>query len=603
MWLIFLIILLHNELVITEFDPDTSDYDAYGLKIAANDVLFVEAKGDVEEFLVQFAPYNYTFGSLQCSFDYDDPSHYVYTVRVGIKQNTTLNPYFYFAGEVVPQGFQSTDMSGHNGTYIGVWIDQDPQNVLDYSTMGQPLSCNYFKVQQLQFLVSYGHQEFFVVAAEPYGKYAIGLATDFAFIYTPFPTTTMTTKSGSAVWPNSSTFNPCAIDTSTTFTIVAGFLQSTATSRVRATPTVYLILNTNLTVLSTWSYTATNNSWQSRLTYSGTNSWNSKNTMSVKINPDDSTRVLVGMPFLNTVFLFVVSNSGTTLTLASSMDNGQSVGYGKSVTWLTDSQAAILVSTYSLDYLTWYSSQVYLYTSLSNTSLPSSPSAVFPNAQQPLPSTINSQLIEVISTPESVAVLDIDGGVIFTLAESPGYYASTDTANSPIAAQMPVVSYSATCIAGTYKPDTGVHPCILCPSGSCNPGGIAATSCTHCSSDSFCPLGAAYEINSTILSSTSQAYAYPTTPDVDVFEDILLANMFSMGSTPHCLVVSPIFWGLILLSISVLLFIGMASLNWCVQESKRERWRTTIKNVFQRTDLVVSINLQILCPLLIHNNY
>ena len=584
---LLLLILLRIHLVSTGFSPDTTDYDAYGLKIAANDGLFVQADNDGETFLVQFAPYNFTFGSLQCSIDYDDSEHFVYSVGIGIKQNTTTNPYFYFAGEI-PDGWSGTDSSEDNGTFIGVWINQDPRSAQQYVAMRQPFSCDYLEAQQLQFISSYTHQEFYVIAVEPYGQYAVGLASDFAFIYRPYPISSMTTKAGTAVWPNNSTFNPCAADASQTFTIVAGFVQGSPGSRVRASPTVYVISNSNLTVLSTWSYNATDGSWQSRLTYSGTDSWSKKFTMSVKINSDDPTRVLVGMPFLNTVFLFVVDNNGASLTLASYIDNGQSVGYGKSVTWLTSSQAAILVSSYSSDYVTWYSSKIYLYTSFNSTTLPASPTAVIPNTQQPIPSTINSILIRAISTPTSLAVLDTDGGVIIILAESPGYYASTDTTYSPIAAAMPVVSHSTTCIAGTYKSDTGVHPCTLCPSGTRNPGGPAAISCTNCSSTSFCPAGAVYEIDSTLLISLSQTYAYPRTPEMDVFEDILLNNMFSLSSTPHCVVVSPIFWILMLLILVFCLLIGMASLNGCVQQPRRDRWRANIKSLFQSTDLVVS---------------
>ncbi|CAF4949856.1 unnamed protein product [Rotaria sp. Silwood1] len=586
MYLLFLIILLHDEKVIGTFSPDTSDYDAYGSKIAANDVLFVQAYGVGKTFLVQFAPYNYTFDSLQCSINYDDTTHYVYSVGIGQKQNTTLNPYFYFSGEIVSNDWSGTDTSGKNGTFIGIWINQDSKTVQQYILGRQSLSCDYFKVNHLEFISSYEHQEFFVIAVEPYGQYVIGLATDFGFIYRPFSNITMTTKVGNDIWPNNSTFYPCAADASETFTVVAGFVENSARSRVRATPTVYLIWNTNLTILSTWSYSATNNSWQSRLTYSSVNSWSSQYTMSVKINSDDSTRVLVGMPFLNTVFLFIVGNHGESLILASSFENGQAVGYGKSVTWLTNSQAAILVSTYSLNYLTWYSSKIYLYTSLNDTIVPSSPSAVFPNAQQPLPSTINSKLIRIVSTPASLAILDNNGGVVLILAETSGYYASTDISNSPVAAAMPVVSHSIKCIGGTYKSDTGVHPCILCPSGSRNLGIVASISCMTCSLTSFCPLGAVYEINSTLLISISQAYAYPRSPDMDVFEDILLNNMFSLGSTGHCLVVSPIFWTLILLTIFFILFLGIALLYWSFPPEKRDQLLTIIKNIFQRTDLV-----------------
>ena len=590
MWLFLLVILSNVNIGSTIFSPDTSDYEAYGVKVAANDVLFVEANGEVKTFLVVFAPYNYTFDSMQCSINYDDPAHYVYSVGVGSKQNASSNATFYFAGEVSAQSWTNADMLGRNGSYIGVWINQDRNNAQYYSNNHQPLPCNFFRADQFQFLSSYGHQEYYVIAVEPYGKYAIGLAASFAFIYQPYPTINMTTRAGSAIWPTNVTFYPSAADASETFTIVAGFVAGSARSRVRATPAVYLIWNSNLTILSTWSYSATNGSWQSRLTYSRIDSWNNQYTMSVKINSKDSTRVLVGMPFLNMVFLFVVSNNGTALSLADSRSNGVSVGFGKSVAWLTESQATILANTYSIDYMTWYSSQIYVYLTFSGTSIPSSPSVTIPNVQQPMPSTVNSHLIQLVSTPASVAALDVNGGALLVLAEAPGYYASTDTSKSPVAAAMPVVSHSTACIGGTYKSDSGVHPCVLCPNGTRNPGFSAGVSCTSCSSTSFCPTGAVVEVDSSSLISVKQAYAYPRSPEMDVFEDILLNNMFQLGSTPHCVVVSPIFWSLILLILVIVLLVAMASMNWCLQPETRDRWRKTIKNVFLRADLVVSFH-------------
>jgi hypothetical protein len=84
------------------------------------------------------------------------------------------------------------------------------------------------------------------------------------------------------------------------------------------------------------------------------------------------------------------------------------------------------------------------------------------------------------------------------LAEAPSYYASTDTTNSPVAAAMPVVSHPTICISGTYKSDTG---------------DTAARSCINCSSTSFCPLGAVYDMDSTSIVSLPQAYAYPRSSD------------------------------------------------------------------------------------------
>ncbi|UJR21793.1 hypothetical protein I4U23_024868 [Adineta vaga] len=113
-----------------------------------------------------------------------------------------------------------------------------------------------------------------------------------------------------------------------------------------------------------------------------------------------------------------------------------------------------------------------------------------------------------------------------------------------------------------------------------------SSTCINCSSNSFCPLGAAYELNSSSLISVSQAYAYPRSPDMTSFEDILLQNMFTLGTTTSCLLISPIFWTLILCFLFLTLLFVMASFSWCMQPHKRERYRTTIKSIFQRTDLV-----------------
>jgi hypothetical protein len=137
-------------------------------------------------------------------------------------------------------------------------------------------------------------------------------------------------------------------------------------------------------------------------------------------------------------------------------------------------QAAVLNSAYSLDYSTWFSSQVYIYINANSTSLGSSVAAVVPNTQQPLGTTISPLMINIISTPNSLAILDGSGGILFLLSTPPGYYASTDTISLRSTATMPVISQQVKCIGGTYKNDTGVHPCFPCVNGTMNPGN---TSC------------------------------------------------------------------------------------------------------------------------------
>ena len=584
----FCLIFLRSYVTIHAFEPDYSDFDAYGVKITSNDNIFIEANNKEQYFLVQFAPYGNTNASLQCRLPYANSSHYVYSIGVGVSQSLTEEPYVYVSGGVSTLHGLTTGFYQPSEIFIGILINHDTTSAQSYLASGNSLSCDYFRIERLLFISLDVDQEYFVIAVEPFGRYTIGLATDIVFRYQPFLDGTITNESTTSMWPNGSTFYPCAADAAESFTIVAGFVKNSDRSQARAAPTVHLIWNENLTVLSSWTYAAPENSWQSYFTYSGIEEWNKHYTMSVKLNGDDGTRVLVGMPFLNTVFLFQVSNNGMNFTLASSISYEKSAGFGKSVAWLSSTQAAILYSAYSLDHTTFYWSKVYVYTCLNDTNLSSSPTAVIPNSRQPLPSTINANFIRMISTPSTVAILDQVGGVLLIRSESPGSYASTDTTKSPVAAAMPVVSHGMPCIGGTFKHDAGIHPCSLCPAGSRSSGKIGAVACVNCSADAFCPLGAVYKVDRASLMSLSQAVPYPRSPELTVFEDLLINNMVSFGSTPHCRRISPMFWTVILLVLVLLMLLGMASLNLCVEEPRRDRWRSMIKHVFLRTDLVVS---------------
>ena len=65
--------------IASSFSPDKSSFDAYGLKLAANDVLLVEALPAESMFFLRLAPFNY---SLSCTLAYNDSNQYVYAVAV-----------------------------------------------------------------------------------------------------------------------------------------------------------------------------------------------------------------------------------------------------------------------------------------------------------------------------------------------------------------------------------------------------------------------------------------------------------------------------------------------------------------------------------------
>ena len=555
-----------------QFSPHISDYDGYGLKITGNDVMLVEALCDTQVFLIRFAPFNYTSPALECPIMYNDSSHYVYSVGIGKKQNGK-QPYFFYAGEIITNSASGSDSSGHRGIFIGILMNKDTRT---------SLNCNHFEYESLGFISSYDHQEYFAFGVDPYGQYAIGLTKDFLFIYRPFSDHMIEIKNSSQVWSTNTTFIPIAADTDISYTIVAGFVINGPLFRVRATPTVYVISNNNLTILATWSYVAALNSWQSHLTYSDLKTWSNKYVMSVNINSADPSRVLIGMPFLNIATLLIVSEDGNELTHDSFIDNGDSRGFGKSVAWLSNFQAAILSSKSGSD----DSSKIYLYTSSNNVTLLSSPPVVFPNIQQTLPTALNNRFIRMISTPTSLAILNINGEILLILSSPPGYFPSTSLSVSDT---ILTVSQPMMCMAGTYKNDSSIFPCSLCPSGSRNPGNLASISCISCSSDSFCPMGAVADMNRTVLFPQTQAYAHPRSAEVTIFDEILLQNMFSTGSNDHCLFISPLFWVLVVISIVLIIFFVMFVLKRCVRHPKGHLVRKHVKKIFRQTDLIVSI--------------
>jgi hypothetical protein len=76
----FTLYLLFVIPIVSSFSPDTSSFDAYGLKLAANDILLVESLASDASFFLRLAPFNY---SLSCTIAYNDSNQYVYAVALG----------------------------------------------------------------------------------------------------------------------------------------------------------------------------------------------------------------------------------------------------------------------------------------------------------------------------------------------------------------------------------------------------------------------------------------------------------------------------------------------------------------------------------------
>ncbi|CAF1681759.1 unnamed protein product, partial [Adineta ricciae] len=250
--------------------------------------------------------------------------------------------------------------------------------------------------------------------------------------------------------------------------------------------------------------------------------------------------------------------------LVNSISNGKTaVGFGKAVAFLDSAgtTAAILNNIYTvLDY-EWISSQVQIYSNIST-----SPQLIsgWPNSQQTLgATTFNPSFLNIISTPTSLGVLDILGNFYIILPSASGLYSQTNVGGG----RNPSFSTPTGCLGGMYKNTTSILPCSLCPAGTKNPGGYGI-SCEACNTTSFCPLASVGDVPQTELDIISQAVSYPLSPESTIFDEILVQNMFSIGSTTHCLMVSPSFWALVAVGLAVLILIIMLILNYFPRTSK-----------------------------------
>ncbi|CAF3034837.1 unnamed protein product [Rotaria sp. Silwood2] len=95
----------------------------------------------------------------------------------------------------------------------------------------------------------------------------------------------------------------------------------------------------------------------------------------------------------------------------------------------------------------------------------STPLSVFHNYHQLVPNSFSSVFLNIISSPTSLTLMnDMDNLLIFNLTP-PGFFPPiTDTGS------VPLITSEEACLLGMYKDQYGINDCILCPTGTKNPG-------------------------------------------------------------------------------------------------------------------------------------
>lgn len=428
------------------FVQNRTDYNAYGIKISMNENFLVLAQNqnNPPRFFIQFSPYNKIEASSQCTTSYPNLTDtFIYTVVIG-KNQTKDHKHFYFAGELT---------NNKSGIFIGIAKYNNDSSLI----------CNISFTYEFQYFYNYQHQEYYILGVEPYGRFTYGFSTEFIFIFDSRNTSNFDIWNGNLTWPDI-TFIPHAVDISENFGVISGFIFNGINSTVKYSPMIYLInfnsSNNHPFVVEQYKPLATPGTWQDLLTNANANFYSAKYDMSVSIN--EHGYVLIGMQFINRVFLFSVNRTQPTqLNFISRHTNGRTLGNGKSIAWLEHGIAALIVNVYTLNY-DWLASQIHIYDIETNGfNSNSTPLSIFPNNHQKLPQILDPIFLNIVSSSSSLALLDNKGHILIFLPTLPGFYLTIQDTDT-----MPLITKLQECLPGTFKNQSGIHDCSLCPMGT-----------------------------------------------------------------------------------------------------------------------------------------
>ncbi|CAF4071923.1 unnamed protein product, partial [Adineta steineri] len=143
--------------------PDNWDsFDAYGVKLATNDAVVVQARNKDAQFVLQFAPFNPSNLSSPCQIDYPGLAtgdmNFIYSIDV--PKVVSYDASVVFIGE-------NSDNSSSAYLFIGHLLAN--------------ASCE--TTYNMYYFTPFTHDEFFVHSIDPSGQIAYGFSSQFAFSY------------------------------------------------------------------------------------------------------------------------------------------------------------------------------------------------------------------------------------------------------------------------------------------------------------------------------------------------------------------------------------------------------------------------------------
>ncbi|CAF3826863.1 unnamed protein product [Adineta steineri] len=300
----------------------------------------------------------------------------------------------------------------------------------------------------------------------------------------------------------------------------------------------------------------------------------------------------------NDTNLFVIGNSANKSIEIFKFDNKSIMSIHKyeshvetnSVCWLQDGHR-IAVVAHLTSTSSWSQSQIQIYDT--NLMIHNWPDYIFPNNQQQLDSWNYKNpvfiLISAWSQWNSLIILMNTQKILIILSAESGSYAdplSYSWFDNPwiwigLKNRRHKEQSSTPCWPGMYKDEESILPCQICPTQTKSE--INSTKCSSCDHSLFCPLASVEDTNINSMIDIHEPTTYPRSSDSTQFEDILLANMFLIGNSTRCILISPLFWTLIVLIIVIFILLIIGVLKFFPQSHKH---RIMIKQIFRQTDFI-----------------
>ena len=434
------------------------------------------------------------------------------------------------------------------------------------------------------------------MVVDVYGNYAIRFVETNVFFY---DLVSLQYSVIDITWPNCTTeFVPCATDISIQFVYLTGYCieERNDSQDARKMYNIKRIVYLLSTAVNNIKYDIQiHDLWLHESLYRGSNI----KCPSISVNNDVvEERILVGFLADNTVHLLSINKSigQPRFQFISSKqdkhDNPDFV-YGRQVTWANYGEKAVI----SYDINKCVSQECYgffLYDMTNCSQFINETVALytFPNENQRYPQeyterSVFTSIIATSTNPSGLYMYNSYTQLLVLLPSDKGYYSTTYGLPTDLSVSNKIFFLFPNvipCPYGTYKNDAGILPCRSCETTLLNTSQLQSynedsirLTCPQCSDKESCPQQFVYAIED--FSDVEQISTYPDTSETEVFDDILLYQMFRTDCSWN----SPFYYSLI--SLFAVLF--LAILISLLKLYKHFAWHyRRLTRLFRRVDFI-----------------